>query len=62
MRPSSKSLTAIFLFAVLLFPAQVNAQDSLVRPKIGLALSGGGANGLAHLGVIKVMEEAGLKT
>ncbi len=36
-------------------------QDTLSRPKLGLALSGGGAKGLAHIGVIKVMEEAGLK-
>jgi len=31
------------------------------RPKVGLVLSGGGALGLAHIGVIKVMEEAGIK-
>lgn len=30
------------------------------RPRIGLALSGGGAKGLAHIGVLKVLEEAGL--
>jgi len=29
-------------------------------PRIGLALSGGGARGLAHIGVLKVMEEAGI--
>jgi len=28
------------------------------RPKIGLALSGGGARGMAHIGVLKVLEEA----
>jgi len=37
------------------------ATDNLVgdasRPKIGLALSGGGARGAAHLGVIRVLEE-----
>ena len=38
----------------------LNAQETTSRPKLGLALSGGGAKGLAHLGVIKVMEEAGL--
>ena len=27
------------------------------RPKIGLALSGGGARGAAHIGVLKVLEE-----
>ena len=30
------------------------------RPRVGLVLSGGGAKGLAHIGVIKVLEEAGL--
>jgi NTE family protein len=28
------------------------------RPKVGLVLSGGGAKGLAHIGVLKVLEEA----
>ena len=27
------------------------------RPKIGLALGGGGARGIAHIGVLKVLEE-----
>ena len=31
------------------------------RPKIGLVLSGGGAKGLAHIGVLKVLEECGVK-
>ncbi len=31
------------------------------RPKLGLVLSGGGAKGLAHIGVLKVLEEAGLQ-
>lgn len=30
------------------------------RPKLGLVLSGGGAKGFAHVGAIKVFEEAGL--
>ena len=30
------------------------------RPKIGLALSGGGARGLAHIGVLKVLEREGV--
>ncbi len=29
-------------------------------PKVGLVLSGGGAKGLAHIGVLKVLEKAGL--
>lgn len=31
--------------------------ENASRPKIGLALGGGGARGLAHVGVIKVLEE-----
>lgn len=31
------------------------------RPKIGLVLSGGGAKGMAHLGVIRAMEKAGIR-
>ncbi len=31
--------------------------DGGARPKIGLALSGGGARGVAHVGVLKVLEE-----
>src|ERR671932_113662 len=30
------------------------------RPRLGLALSGGAARGIAHVGVLKVFEEAGL--
>lgn len=31
------------------------------RPKIGLVLSGGGAKGIAHIGVLKAIDSAGLK-
>ena len=31
--------------------------DNLDRPRIGLVLGGGGARGLSHIGVIKVLEE-----
>lgn len=31
------------------------------RPKVGLVLSGGGARGMAHIGVLKAMEKAGLR-
>lgn len=45
----------------------VHAQQSVFEkdqeesPKIGLALSGGGARGFAHIGVLKVLEEAGIE-
>ncbi len=47
-------------FALLVYaqiaPA-VTAEAPQHRPKIGLALGGGGARGLAHIGVLKVLEE-----
>ncbi len=33
------------------------AESAAARPKIGLVLSGGGARGAAHIGVLKVLEE-----
>ncbi len=38
-------------------PAMPAAQPTQGRPKIGLVLSGGGARGAAHVGVLKVLEE-----
>ena len=43
--------------------AKVRARlDSIrqYRPTVGLVLAGGGARGLAHLGVIKLIEELGI--
>lgn len=37
------------------------AQSQSQRPKIGLTLSGGGAKGLAHIGILKALDSAGLK-
>jgi NTE family protein len=52
------SLAALFLFSFTLIS---ESQGINKRPSLGLVLSGGGAHGIAHLGVIKVMEEAGLR-
>ena len=49
-----------FLFSVLFFSQFTFAQEQK-KPKIGLVLSGGGAKGFAHIGVLKVLEEAGVK-
>lgn len=49
----------VFLFATVLY-----AQDGIEKQKdvkVGLVLSGGGAKGLAHIGALKVMEEAGVR-
>ncbi|MCB1087143.1 MAG: patatin-like phospholipase family protein [Verrucomicrobiae bacterium] len=39
----------------------VEAFDIRDRPTIGVALSSGGAKGLAHIGVIQVLEESGIE-
>ncbi len=51
-----KLLFTIFLLFTL--SLNINAQE---RPKIGLVLSGGGAKGIAHIGVIRELEKRGIK-
>ena len=60
----------LIVFAVALSTA--SAQDTIVpavtgktaatshRPKVGVVLSGGGAKGFAHIGALRVIEEAGI--
>lgn len=50
-------LTPLFLFICCI----LQAQSPSARPKIGLTLSGGGAKGLAHIGILKAIDSAGLK-
>jgi NTE family protein len=59
-----RALLFVFLFLFsFVFPAASLAADgnepiqSQSRPRIGLVLSGGGARGISHIGVIKVLEE-----
>ncbi len=47
-------LLSLLPTAILAAPAEKAVSE---RPRIGLALSGGGARGLAHVGVLKVLEE-----
>ena len=71
MLPLSFAARTAHFFGCLLFAAslpafaQTTSQPSqgaaaaqpAARPKIGLVLSGGGARGAAHVGVLKVLEE-----
>ena len=53
-----------YLVALLLLQLSlggVYAQQAGRRPSIGLTLSGGGAKGLAHIGILKAIDSAGLK-
>ncbi|MGH6631044.1 MAG: patatin-like phospholipase family protein, partial [Burkholderiales bacterium] len=59
-----RPLLAAIACAGLALPAPVFAAETTATtkapaatPRIGLALSGGGARGLAHLGVLQVLEE-----
>ncbi len=49
--------------SLLIYPvfSVVAQNDTIRRPRIGLILSGGSAKGLAHIGVLKVLEEAGIR-
>ena len=52
------ALLALATMATLALPADVAAADG---PRTGLVLAGGGARGLAHIGVIKYLEEHGIR-
>ena len=56
---TSPRATALFAatFAIAISPLGTAAQESVDRPTIGVVLSGGGARGLAHVGVLEVLEE-----
>lgn len=52
-----------YLALILVFFAVISAQtefDTLSQVRIGLALSGGGALGIAHVGVLKALEQEGI--
>ncbi len=55
-------MTKIFLGCLFFFTTFFSAfAQEKERPKIGLVLSGGGAKGFAHIGVLKVLEEQGVQ-
>lgn len=63
-RTSSGCKIVGVVYIILLLSTWVTqAQDTINtrNKKIGLVLSGGGAKGLAHIGALKVIEEAGVK-
>ena len=50
--------------AAILMAGHVSAEDidsiDAKRKKVAVVLSGGGAKGMAHIGVLKVLEKAGI--
>ena len=59
MSPIARALAVLAALHGVSTFAQERAQVASIgsTPRIGLALSGGGARGLAHIGVLKVLEE-----
>src|SRR5688572_16973308 len=57
--PDMRFHNTIILFIALLFSQTLPAQNK--RPAIGVTLSGGGAKGLAHIGILKALDSAGIK-
>lgn len=49
-----------FLITFLLCPFLVCGQAVEQRPRVGVVLSGGGAKGVAHIGVLRAVEDAGI--
>lgn len=52
---------SLFLLQIIVWSLPAVSQQEKRRPKIGLTLSGGGAKGLAHIGILKAIDSAGLK-
>ena len=52
-------LTSVLLYAQQAFPQQ-EGDEGVPRKKVAVVLSGGGAKGMAHIGVLKVLEKAGI--
>jgi NTE family protein len=67
LAPAAGVLSLLFAVAWLAAPTVIQAQARVVtappeqggahRPRVGLVLSGGGARGTAHIGVLKVLDE-----
>ncbi|MCO5240890.1 MAG: patatin-like phospholipase family protein [Chitinophagaceae bacterium] len=53
-------ICCILMVFLLLLHCPGQSQQVQGRPKIGLTLSGGGAKGLAHIGILKAIDSAGL--
>ena len=60
MKKIAKLISVVFLSLVSLVAAAQDTTMVKARPKVGLVLSGGGAKGAAHIGVLKYIEEMGI--
>lgn len=53
-------LLSLFVFLSTATFAQQRLPEAQHRPRVAVVLSGGGAKGVAHIGVLKVIEKAGI--
>jgi hypothetical protein len=64
-RNKEQDVKSIFFYILLVLVSLLfnlsSFSQEIPRKKIGLVLSGGGAKGFAHIGVLKVIEQAGIK-
>ena len=60
MRKLARSLFLVMLLSISVAAYSQDTTYVKSRPKIGLVLSGGGAKGAAHIGVLKYIEEVGI--
>lgn len=58
MNPNQLFRNLLFIALFVFLHLFGSAQD---HPKIGLVLSGGGAKGIAHIGILRAMEQAGIR-
>lgn len=60
MKMFFKSICIVLLLLITYSVSAQETTDNATRPKVGLVLSGGGAKGAAHIGVLKYIEEMGI--
>ncbi len=60
MMKFARIISAVFLFFLTFTAYSQDSTETPARPKVGVVLSGGGAKGAAHIGVLKYIEEAGI--
>ncbi len=56
-----KTIYIVFLLVSISFSTKAQENTSQKNPKVGLVLSGGGAKGFAHIGVLKVIDSLNIK-
>src|SRR6478735_179829 len=59
MNAPMKTIKSLLITLIVFSSLSLFAQKA--RPKVGLVLSGGGAKGMSHIGILRAIDSAGLK-